>query len=96
VHVVGVHVLLGEADDRAAPLAEQLGLPLLDVRTLRAAGVDPATAADALAAVAAGCPASVLVGDVPTGGLGGRVVRVSHLPPLEAAELARAVRQLAR
>jgi GrpB-like predicted nucleotidyltransferase (UPF0157 family)/predicted enzyme related to lactoylglutathione lyase len=96
VPVVGVHVLLGEADDRAAPLAEQLGLPLLDVRTLRAAGVDPATAADALAAVAAGCPASVLVGDVPTGGLGGRVVRVSHLPPLEAAELARAVRQLAR
>jgi hypothetical protein len=53
-------------------------------------------APDALAAVAAGCPASVLVGSVPTGGLTGRVVRSSDLPPLGVDELARAVRQLAR
>jgi hypothetical protein len=71
-------------------------LPLLDVRALRAAGVAPAVAPGALAAVAAGCPASVLVGSVPTGGLTGRVVRSSDLPPLGVDELARAVRQLAR
>jgi hypothetical protein len=63
---------------------------------MRAAGVDPDVAPTALAAVASSCPASVLVGDVPTDALAGRVVRVSDLPPLEAAELARAVRQLAR
>jgi hypothetical protein len=91
-----VHVLLDEDDDRAAPLAEGLGLPLLDVRTLRAAGVDADAAPRALAAVAAGCPASVLVGDVPTAGLAGRVVRVRDLRPREVGALARAVRQLAR
>jgi GrpB-like predicted nucleotidyltransferase (UPF0157 family)/predicted enzyme related to lactoylglutathione lyase len=94
--VVGVHVLVGEDDARAAPLAGLLGVPLLEVRTLRANGVDPDTAPRALAAVAAGCPASVLVGDVPTVGLAGTVVRVSDLPPLEVDALARAVRQLAR
>jgi GrpB-like predicted nucleotidyltransferase (UPF0157 family) len=95
--VVGVHVLLDEDDARAAPLAHLLGLPLLDVRTLRTAGVDPDVVPGALAGVAAGCPASVLVGDVPTDGLAGRVVRVSDLPPLGMVdELARAVRQLAR
>jgi GrpB-like predicted nucleotidyltransferase (UPF0157 family)/predicted enzyme related to lactoylglutathione lyase len=94
--VVGMHVLVGEDDARAAPLAGLLGVPLLEVGTLRAAGVDPDTAPRALAAVAAGCPASVLVGDVPTVGLAGTVVRVSDLPPLEVDALARAVRQLAR
>jgi hypothetical protein len=69
---------------------------LLDVRALRAAGVDPDAAPRAVAAVAAGCPASVLGGDVPTGGLAGRVVRLRDLPELEVDALARAVRQLAR
>jgi GrpB-like predicted nucleotidyltransferase (UPF0157 family) len=94
--VVGVHVMLGEDDARAAPTAHLLGLPMLEVRTLRAAGVDPDVAPGALAAVAAGCPASVLVGEVPTDALAGRVVQVRDLPPLEVDELARAVRQLAR
>ena len=94
--VVGVHVLLDEDDDRAARLAKELGLPLLDVRALRAAGVDPDVAPTALAAVASSCPASVLVGNVPTVGLAGKVVRVRDLPPLEVDELASAVRQLAR
>jgi GrpB-like predicted nucleotidyltransferase (UPF0157 family)/predicted enzyme related to lactoylglutathione lyase len=96
VSVVAVHVLLDEDDGRAAPLAHLLGLPLLDARDLRAAGVDADTAPGALAVVAAACPASVLVGDVPTDGLAGRVVRVSDLPRLAVDELARAVRQLAR
>jgi GrpB-like predicted nucleotidyltransferase (UPF0157 family)/predicted enzyme related to lactoylglutathione lyase len=94
--VVGVQVLLGEDDHRASPVAHLLGLPLLDVRTLRAAGVDPDVAPRALAAVALSCPSSVLVGDVPTDGLAGRVVRVSDLPPREVDGLVRAVRQLAR
>jgi hypothetical protein len=94
--VVGVHVLVGEGDPRAAALADLLGVPLLEVRALRAAGVDPDLAPGALAAIAAGCPSSVLVGDVPADGLAGRVVRVSDLPPLEVDALARAVRQLAR
>jgi GrpB-like predicted nucleotidyltransferase (UPF0157 family)/predicted enzyme related to lactoylglutathione lyase len=94
--VVGVHVLLDEDDDRAPVLAGLLGLPLLDVRTLRSAGVGADLVGGALAGVAARCPASVLVGDVPTGGLAGRVVRVSALPRLEVDALARAVRQLAR
>jgi GrpB-like predicted nucleotidyltransferase (UPF0157 family) len=94
--VVGVHVLVDEGDARAAPLGHLLGVPLLEVSTLRAAGVDPDLAAGALVALAAGCPASVLVGDVPADGLAGRVVRLSDLPPLELDALARAVRQLAR
>jgi len=94
--VVGVHVRVAEGDARAAALADLLGVPLLDVRTLLSAGVDPDLAPGALAAIAAGCPSSVLVGDVPADGLAGRVVRVSELPPLEVDALARAVRQLAR
>jgi GrpB-like predicted nucleotidyltransferase (UPF0157 family)/predicted enzyme related to lactoylglutathione lyase len=93
--LVGVHVLLAEADPRAADLARRLAVPLLDVGTVRATGVDAATAPAVVAAIAAGCPASVLVGAVPTDGLAGRVLRDPDQLPRDVDELARAVRQLA-
>jgi hypothetical protein len=48
-----------------------------------------------VAAIAAGCPASVLVGAVPTDGLAGRVLRDADQLPRDVDALARAVRQLA-
>jgi GrpB-like predicted nucleotidyltransferase (UPF0157 family) len=93
--LVGVHVALADDDPRAESLAERLAVPLLDVAAVRAAGVDADTAPLVVAAVATGCPASVLVGEVPTGGLAGRVLRDPDRLPRDMDALARAVRQLA-
>ena len=94
--VTGVYVLAVTGDGRAGELAADLGLPLLDPRSVEAAGVDAAAAPAVTSAVAAACPAAVLVGDVPTGALPGRVLRIDRSLPADAAALARAVRQLAR
>lgn len=93
--ITGVHVVLAEEDPRAAGLAERLAVPLLEVRAVRAAGVDGDTAPQVLAAVAAGCPASVLMGELPTDGLAGLVLRDPDLLPADVDAMARAVRQLA-
>jgi GrpB-like predicted nucleotidyltransferase (UPF0157 family)/predicted enzyme related to lactoylglutathione lyase len=93
--LTGIHVVLAHDDPRAASLAERLAVPLLDVAAVRAAGVDAHLAPLVIAAVADGCPASVLVGEVPTGGLAGRVLRDPDLLPRDVDALARAVRQLA-
>jgi predicted enzyme related to lactoylglutathione lyase len=93
--LTGIHVALAHDDPRAESLADRLAVPLLDVAAVRAAGVDAQIAPLVVAAVANGCPASVLVGDVPTGGLAGRVLRDTDLLPRDVDALARAVRQLA-
>jgi GrpB-like predicted nucleotidyltransferase (UPF0157 family)/predicted enzyme related to lactoylglutathione lyase len=92
----GVHVLLPEGDPRGPELARRLALPLLDPATLTAAGVEPSVAPGAVAAVAAGCPASVVLGPVPADRLPGPVVVVDDRLPAGPEQLARAVRQLAR
>ncbi len=95
--VTGVHVLAGPDDaGLAADLAVRLGVPLLDVRAVEAAGVPVGSAGRVLAVVAGGCPASVLVGDVPEEQLTGRVLRPDRTMPRDPETLTRAVRQLAR
>jgi hypothetical protein len=97
IPVTGVQVMLDEDDARAVGLAERLALPLIDVGGVQRAGVDTATASAVVAALAAGCPAAVLVGDVDADRLPGRVLRLPDLPgDPDDERLARAVRQLAR
>ena len=94
--LTGVHVVLAHDDPRAKPLSTQLAVPLLDVAAVRAAGVDALVAPLVVAAVATGCPASVLVGEVPTMNLAGRILTDRGQLPRDVDALARAVRQLAR
>ncbi len=93
--LTGIHVVLAHDDPRAQALARDLAVPLLDVAAVRAAGADAHLASVVVAAVAAGCPASVLVGEVPTEGLAGRILRDPDRLPRDVGALARAVRQLA-
>lgn len=94
--VTGVHVLLAAGADRGPQLARELGLPLLDVGTVAAAGVGTAAAAALVGRLAEAAPASVVMGAVAAEQLPGRVVVVDERLPREVTALARAVRQVAR
>ena len=101
--VRGVWVVLGRTSGSgrlATSLATALGMPLLDVdRVVTAAGVDDATAARVVLAIAADAGGAVLHGDLPSQSLAdlpGRVVEPAGLPVgPDPVRLAATIRQLA-